>query len=188
MTEWTAVPEADVQHTENGCVPVSDGWFVMNVADARSEFEGDVQYHAGFESRDCRFSDYGINVQWIHPGHANGKYHREDVQESILVLRGEALLIVEDDERPLKTWDFVHLPAGTAHILAAAGDDPCAVLFVGARRPGQAIHYPVSEVAARYGASVTSPTDDPAVAYADEAEPGVAQMPWPEPAPRASAT
>jgi hypothetical protein len=47
-----------------------------------------------------------------------------------------------------------------------AGEGPCAVLMIGSRREDVA-HYPVSELAARYDASVRAPTDDPAEAYAD---------------------
>ena len=41
------------------------------------------------------------------------------------------------------------------------------VVNVGARREGDSIVYPVNEVAAKYGASVTVETNDPAEAYAD---------------------
>ena len=37
-------------------------------------------------------------------------YHRENDQEDFLVLAGEALAIVEGEERPLRQWDFVALP------------------------------------------------------------------------------
>ena len=37
-------------------------------------------------------------------------YHWEADQEDFLVLAGEALLIVEGEERPLRQWDFVHCP------------------------------------------------------------------------------
>ena len=39
-------------------------------------------------------------------------YHWEADQEDFLVLAGEALLIVEGEERPLRQWDLVHCPAG----------------------------------------------------------------------------
>ena len=39
-------------------------------------------------------------------------YHWEADQEDFLVLSGEALLIVEGEERPLRHWDFVHCPPG----------------------------------------------------------------------------
>ena len=39
-------------------------------------------------------------------------YHRESDQEGFLVLAGEALAIVEGEERPLRQWDFLHWPSG----------------------------------------------------------------------------
>jgi hypothetical protein len=39
--------------------------------------------------------------------------------------------------------------------------------MVGTRRPGRPIHYPVDELAARYGASAPADTDTPPEAYAD---------------------
>ena len=66
----------------------------------------------------------------------------------------------------LRQWDFLHCPAGTDHIFVGAGDRPCAVLMIGSRRE-DACHYTVNETAAKYGASVSSDTDDSAEAYAD---------------------
>ena len=39
--------------------------------------------------------------------------------------------------------------------------------MVGSRAEGKKLHYPVSEVAGRYGASTPEDTDAPAVAYSD---------------------
>jgi uncharacterized cupin superfamily protein len=102
-------------------------------------------------------------------------YHWEADQEDFLVLSGEALLIAEGEERPLRQWDFVHCPAGTRHMIVGAGDGPCAVLAIGARDyigadcNGGA--YTVDEVARRHGASVDEETSDPEVAYARFPEP-----------------
>ena len=52
-------------------------------------------------------------------------YHEEPGQEDFLVLEGEALLIVEGEERPLKAWDFVHCPPNTKHVILGAGESPC---------------------------------------------------------------
>ena len=41
-----------------------------------------------------------------------------------------------------------------------AGDDPCAILMTGARSPDMQGRYPVSELAARYGARVKKETSD----------------------------
>jgi uncharacterized cupin superfamily protein len=61
-----------------------------------------------------------------------GMCHWEADQEDFLVLSGEALLLVEGEERPLRQWDFVHCPAETKHVVVGAGDGPCAVLAIGA--------------------------------------------------------
>jgi hypothetical protein len=37
-------------------------------------------------------------------------YHWENDLEDFLVLAGEAILIVEGEERPVRRWDFVHCP------------------------------------------------------------------------------
>ena len=46
-----------------------------------------------------------------------------------------------------------------------AGDGPCVILMAGARPAGEGLHYPVSELAARYGASVEEDSSDFAQAY-----------------------
>ena len=48
------------------------------------------------------------------------------------------------------------------------------------KRPETTIHYPVSEVAAKYEASVAKATDDPSEAYADWPGDYVpVRLPWP---------
>jgi len=96
-------------------------------------------------------------------------YHRENDQEDFLVLRGEAVLVVEGEERPLRAWDFVHCPAGTGHVIVAAGEGPCLVLAVGARERSTGADwgaYTVDAAALRHGAGVVRETTDPAEAYA----------------------
>jgi len=52
------------------------------------------------------------------------------------------------------------IPPGTNHITVGAGAGPCAILMVGARLAEEQLHYPVSELAARYGASAEAETTD----------------------------
>jgi uncharacterized cupin superfamily protein len=92
-------------------------------------------------------------------------YHWEGDQEALLVLAGEATLIVEGEERPLRRWDFVHLPPGTRHALVGAGDGTCVVLAVGARQHDE-LGFPADETAKGHGASVEADTQDGGVAYA----------------------
>jgi uncharacterized cupin superfamily protein len=82
------------------------------------------------------------------------------------VLFGEALLLVDGEERPLKQWDFVHCPAWTQHVFVGAGDGPCAILMVGARPKAEELLYPVSEVARKHDAGVEQETTSGREAYA----------------------
>ena len=82
------------------------------------------------------------------------------------MLSGECRLLVEGVDPLLRPWDFFHSPAGTEHIFAGAGDGPCVILMVGARSEDWRVLYPVSELAARYGASREKETSDLKQAYA----------------------
>src|SRR5437667_3063369 len=75
----------------------------------------------------------GVNLFVLGPGQPMSMYHWEADQEDFLVLSGEALLIVEGEERPLRRWDFVHCPPNVSHTIVGAGNGPAAVLAVGAR-------------------------------------------------------
>lgn len=153
------VPEAPVVEG----VPQGPGWFVVNVADARWR-TGHFGAYTTFEGEE-RFEQIGVNVGVLEPGQPACYYHREDEQEDFLVLAGEALLLVEGEERPLRRWDFVHCPPWTDHVFVGAGDGPCAILALGGRTDGGVV-YPVSELALRHGAGVERETTVPAEAYA----------------------
>jgi len=99
------VPESRLESTEHGLVPKGDGWFVLNASEARwlhrpgrsaiCEFEG------AFEGEQD-FLQLGINLSVLDPGVPMAMYHWEANQEDFLVLAGEALLIIEGEERQLR--------------------------------------------------------------------------------------
>jgi uncharacterized cupin superfamily protein len=166
------VNEAELE----GGVPQSAGWFVVNARDARWTYN-EMGWYTGFEGKDeGSFEQLGINLNVLHPGVPMAMYHEEPGQEAFLVLRGECLLIVEGQERPLKAWDFFHCPPRTKHVILGAGDDPALVLAVGARK-GQAT-YPVDETAVRHGAGVSGEVASPAEAYAGYSD--LKEVPAPE--------
>jgi uncharacterized cupin superfamily protein len=173
--------EARIEETPYGRYVMSDGWFVLNLTDAlavRKEGRGGATYP--IEGRDAPFRDFGVNVKVIWPGEPSALYHSEEAQEGFLVLSGQCTLIVEEEERPLRQWDYFHSPSGTRHIFVGAGDGPCAILMIGARPEVEHLLYPVSEVAAKHGASVAQETDNPDEAYADQAgEITPVRLPWP---------
>jgi uncharacterized cupin superfamily protein len=167
------VRESELVSTEHGLVPKGQGWFVVNARETQwwarpgrgvlCEFEG-----AGFEGA-TDFEQLGINLTVLAPGEPHGVYHRENDQEDFLVLAGEALAIVEGEERPLRQWDLLHCPAGTNHAIIGAGDTPCLVLAVGARTLSRGPDwgaYTVDETALRHGVGVEEETTEAEVAYA----------------------
>lgn len=167
------VPEAPLEPTEQGLVPSGDGWFVLNTRDARWYERPGRGAICPFEGKP-EFSQVGINLFVLAPGEPMSMYHWEADQEDFLVLAGEALLIVEGEERPLQTWDFVHCPAATNHVIVGAGGTPCVVLAVGARDRSVGPDwggYPVAETALRHDAGVERETTDPKEAYARFARP-----------------
>jgi uncharacterized cupin superfamily protein len=177
------VPEARIEQTPGGAVPAGGGWYVMSLRGARGFAAEGHGVFCPFESPDARFEDVGINVHVLLPGERSALYHAESAQEGFLVLAGECVAVVEDEERPLRQWDYLHCPAGTAHALVGAGRGPCAILMVGARRPDATIEYPVSEIAARYDLSVPAPSDNARDAYESAGwvrESRPVPMPWPD--------
>jgi uncharacterized cupin superfamily protein len=164
------IPEAPLEQSEHGLVPERDGWFVVNAREARWRTAEGRSAVCAFEGVGAaEFSQLGINLNVLAPGQPIGMYHWEADQEDFLVLAGQALLICEGSERPLRQWDFVHCPAGADHMIVGAGEGPCLVLAVGARDhstgPGWGA-YTVHEAALRHGAGVEQPTNDPLEAYA----------------------
>jgi uncharacterized cupin superfamily protein len=162
------VPEAQLESTESGLVAQDEGWYVVNTRETR-------WYHAEGRSAFCDFEgdqnwrQLGFGVYVLEPGQFMSMYHWEADQEDFLVVAGEALLIIEGEERPLRQWDFVHCPPNTKHNIVGAGSGPCAVIAVGARQhqdgPGWG-GYTVDEAALRHGAGVEQETTKAEEAYA----------------------
>ncbi|HTX69634.1 MAG TPA: cupin domain-containing protein [Thermoleophilia bacterium] len=168
--------EAHLEELESGLAPVTDGWFVVNARDAAWRAHPEFGARCNFElhqgvigGRDdlqaARFPQIGVNLDVVWPGQPASLYHAETEQEDFLVLAGECVAVLEDEQRTLHAWDLVHCPPGTHHVLIGAGDGPCVILMLGAR-PNRGIDYPRSEVALKYGAGVETPTDSPTEAYA----------------------
>jgi len=171
------VEEARLEDVGSGLAPVSPGWFVVNVVEAawvrhdafggRCVFESTervLQERPDLEPQ--HFDQVGYTLAVLEPGKPTGMYHAESSEENFLVLVGECLLLIEEEERPLQAWDFVHCPPGTRHAFVGAGDGPCVVLMTGARREDGTIVYPVSKTALARGAGVETETPKPSEAYA----------------------
>jgi uncharacterized cupin superfamily protein len=159
-----------MRRTDEGLVPDGDGWFVLNATDARWREDGPFGFYTPFAG-DVRFPQVGVSIAVLAPGQPNCMYHREDDQEDFLVLSGECLLIVDGHKRLLRRWDFVHCPPGTDHVFVGSGEEPCALLLIGARSPDAGIVYPRSDVALEHEAGVEEETTSAEQAYSQYPEP-----------------
>ena len=176
------MPEAPLNDFGSGLAPADEGWFVVNVRDAQWLTAENAEMKppgadCRFESQEAWFPQFAIKIRVLEPGQPNGLYHSENQQEAFLVLSGKCRLLVEGEERLLRPWDFFHCPPGTEHIFVGAGDEPCAILMAGTRTPAEQLHYPVSELAARYGASTEEETTDFEEASAGRFEPSRRERP-----------
>jgi uncharacterized cupin superfamily protein len=161
------VPEARLGPSEGGLLAKTDGWFVANIRDlawVTSPVLGDACIFG--EGDDAPFPELGFTIAVLAPGQSGGRYHREGNQEDFLVLQGECIALIENEERHLRAWDFVHCPAGTEHAFVGAGDGPCVIFMCGSRRNKGSAVYPRNELALRHGAGVERETDQSKEAYA----------------------
>src|SRR5256714_7835346 len=127
------VPEAELRQTDAGLVPASTGWFVLNARDARwfekpgqgfsVPLTGDDEYEA-----ETFFPMLGMAIRVVNPGEPTTTYHWETEQEDFLVLAGEALLIVEGQERRPRREDPRRGPPDAARRVPGPGQG-------GRRRP-----------------------------------------------------
>jgi uncharacterized cupin superfamily protein len=162
------VPKAQLEQTDAGLVPAGEGWFVLNAREARWRHRQGRGERLPFEGS-TEFQQIGVSLYVLAPGEPIGMYHWEADQEDFLVLSGQALLIIEGEERQLQQWDFVHCPAETKHIIIGAGDTRSVLLAVGAREhqtPAGWGGYTVDEAALGHGAGVEQETTDADRAYA----------------------
>ena len=178
------VPEAPLERTDDGLLPAGEGWFVLNAREAQWRVCDGQGKWPRLEGATPMFEQLGVGLTVLEPGEPMSMYHWETDQEDFLVLSGEAVAVVEGEERPLRQWDFLHCPAGANHVIVGAGDGPCVVFAVGSREhhthrtADGAIEgrddwgaYTVDEAARRHGASVEEEATDADVAYARFPEP-----------------
>jgi len=142
-------------------------WFVRNFRDMKWWDRGPRGFVADLVGDDE--AQVGVNLFVLGPGEPMSMYHWEADQEDFLVLSGEAVLIVESEERPLRKWDFFHCPADVPHTIVGFGSGPAVILAIGAREHANEERwggYPYSEVAMQHDASAEEETTEPKVAYA----------------------
>ena len=156
-------------------------WYVRNIRDMKwwdCGTRGSVA-----ELVDDEKPQVGVNLFVLAPGEPMSMYHWEADQEGFLVLSGEALLIVEDEERLMRAWDYFHCPPNVSHTIVGAGSGPAAILAIGAREQQDGDGwggYPYSDLAMKHDASAEQDTTESEVAYArfPSGKPGEFREDW----------
>jgi quercetin dioxygenase-like cupin family protein len=173
--------EAEIETTPEGQVPVGGGWFVLNLGEMAWETVSGFGVWLGFDAPDAdpAAPGIGVHVHVLQPGESNGYYHAEDAQEGFLVLSGECVAVIENEERRMRRWDYFHSPPGTEHITVGAGDEPCVILMFGSPDPRRNIDWIANETAAKYGASVAQTTGVDTEAYGELPAPVRVRAPRP---------
>jgi mannose-6-phosphate isomerase-like protein (cupin superfamily) len=179
------VPEAELEQTDAGLVVASRGWFVLDVREARWSEKPGQGWALPLTGRDeyeaeTLFPMLGMAIRVVRAGEVSTTYHWETEQEDFLVLHGEALLIVEGEERRVRRWDFVHCPPETKHAFVGVGDEPCVLLCASSRqfqKDGPWGFYCFDETAARHDAAPPEDTQDGELAYARFPPPRAARYP-----------
>ena len=133
------VGEARLELSADGLRPVGEGWFVVNVAELAARRNERMGITCSPEPDDARFPEFGFHLRVLEPGQFNARYHRENDQEAFLVLSGECVLIVEGEQRLLRSGDFFHSPPLTGHTFVGAGKGPCTIAMVGGRQGGDKV-------------------------------------------------
>jgi uncharacterized cupin superfamily protein len=177
--------EARLEDKGNGLVAASEGWFVLNVRDARWSEKPEQGWAVSLTGRDeyeaeTFFPMLGMAIRVAQPGDVTTTYHWETEAEDFLVLAGEGIAIIEGEERPLRQWDFVHCPPGVKHAFVGAGNGPFVLLCASSRqfqKDGPWGYYCFDETAEKHNAASPEDTQDGSIAYARFPDPRESRYP-----------
>ena len=105
---------------------MSERWTTGNLGevDAMEHPELGTAFLFGESRPGERYRDVGVNIRVLERGQPAAVYHAEDTEEFFIVLGGECVAILEDEEVTLRKWDYLVCPPGVAHVLVGAGETP----------------------------------------------------------------
>jgi uncharacterized cupin superfamily protein len=142
------VREAELGPPELPAVPGARPENIVNVADV----EASLIDRPGVSRRRRRLGEAagsvttGLNHVEVAPGKEGDPLHCHSLEEEIfVVLDGEGVLVLDEQETPVRAGSVVARPAGTgvSHQLRA-GDGGLTYLAYGTREPGDVCYYPRS--------------------------------------------
>jgi len=86
-----------------------------------------------------------LNIDYVPPQALSTKYHSHSQQEEFfLILHGQGVLRLNNQEQPVKKGDFIAKPAGRniAHTFYNPGNDTLVILDAGTVEPEDTCYYP----------------------------------------------
>ena len=106
-------------------------------------------------------TDFGVSHVTLEPGGISSQRHwHEEEDEFVVMLEGEAVLIEDDEEVPMRAGDCAVFVKGVAngHHLVNRSDKPCVFIAVG-KMALTACHYPDIDIHLPAGSSVFTHKD-----------------------------
>ena len=99
-------------------------------------------------------TQFGVNLVRLAPGAWSSQRHwhtHED--EFVYLLEGEAMLVTDDGETPMRPGDCAGFPAGepNGHTLQNRSQADCVFLVIGSRSDEDGAHYPDIDLEAKPG-------------------------------------
>jgi uncharacterized cupin superfamily protein len=122
---------------------------IINVNDIKLEEwvpGGDFAITTGYIARHAGAKLTGLNLDIIHPGKRNGTSHIHSAEEELfVVLEGNGLFLLGDEEHPIREGHVISCPAGgrIGHSFRA-GESGMRLLVYGTRDPNDICFYPDS--------------------------------------------
>lgn len=89
-------------------------------------------------------TQFGAVIERLPPGARSSLRHWHEAEDELIYVLEGALVLVEDDETPLRPGDAAAWRAGDpiAHCLENRSDAPAVYLVVGTRAARDVLHYP----------------------------------------------
>jgi uncharacterized cupin superfamily protein len=122
---------------------------VLNIDDLPKEFVDDPGFQSAMKTAylgaAAGSEKIYVNVDHLKPGARSVKHHSHSRQEEFfLILKGNGILRMGDEEIPVKQGDFVAKPAGKdiAHQFINSGSEVLRILDCGLNEGDETITYP----------------------------------------------
>ena len=93
-------------------------------------------------------SHVGVHLEELAPGkQSNLRHYHMLEEEHVVMLEGEATLLLGVKEYPLRAGSYVCFPAGqkVSHALINRGSHPCRYLIIGEDNPNEVVVYPETD-------------------------------------------